>query len=186
MAVDPGVSPRVAGLREIIREQVTGFLRRGEFGSMLGRANASPTAQSEGSGIGIQNVRRMVARAQVTGLGAHIPVTATEYAPLATPLAVEVVLSGRPVKITLSGNILAGSGGGIFVDVTVRGKRISGVVNGMVSSDSTAGETVTGVEIVEGLPAGRAKIEVVAFRITADGSILADGSNRFVLLAEEL
>lgn len=165
-----------------VAEIARGVLRAGD----LDPAPASAGAQSQGGGINIGNVRRGVGRSIVTGLGGNITVSATSYAPLTTPLRLEMVLSGRPLKVTITGGIASGAGGFLFLDVTLRKARIGGVVNGLVFTDRSAGEVVTGVEIVEKPARGSALLEVVAFRLVADGFILADGSNRFVLLAEEL
>ena len=167
-------------------EEIVRRLMRREAAQLIGPANANEGAQDTGGGIGIQNVRRGVGRAVLTGLGSNITVSATSYAPLSTPLKLDMSLSGRPLKVTIAGNIASGSGGGIFLDVTLRGVRVSGVTNGLASCDSITGETVCGVDVVPAPPAGPATLEVVAFRFSSDGLVLADASNRFVLLAEEL
>ncbi len=167
-------------------EEVVRRMMRVELERLAGPASAEARAQSAGGGIGIQNIRRCVGRSALAGLGANVTVSATSYAALSTPLRLDLVLSGRPLKVAIAGGVAAGSGGAIFLDVTMRGARISGATNGLASCDSTTGETIYGTDYVMEPGSGPATLEVVAFRLTSNGLVLADASNRFVLLAEEL
>lgn len=170
-----------------VSSELEWLIASGEFARMVGRQPANAKAYSGGSTtFAIGNVARSVGRAALAGLGGNVTVSATSFGSLSTPLTLEVDLTGRPLKVTASGAIASGAGGFIFIDITLRGVRVSGATNGLAFSDRTASEVVTAVEMVESPDPGPAVLEVVAFRTIADGFILADGSNRFVLLAEEL
>ena len=166
-------------------EEIGRRLMRNELARLVGPANADATAQDSGSGLGIQNIRRGVGRASLSGLGAAITVSATNFAALSTPLRLEMVLSGRPLSVTLTGLCAAGSGGFLVIDVRLRGVSITGTGQGLHYTNTTAIIGFTGFEEVLAPAPGPADLEVVAFRNTANGTIYADSVNRLVLVAKE-
>lgn len=177
--------PRTDGLRGVIRQEIEGAART-TLGQMIGRANATAKAQESGDGLGIENVRRGVGRAALSGLASPITVSATSFAPLSTPLALEMVLSGRPLEVTLTGLAAAGASGLLVIDVEMRSVSITGTGQGLHYTGTTAIIGFTGYELVMAPAPGRARLEVVAARGTADGTIYADTVNRLVLTAKEL
>ena len=167
------------------RDNLERYARGPDFANMVGPANASANAQQTGDGLGIQNIRRGVARAAITTLGANITVTATSHGALSTRLTLDMFLSGRPLEVTLSGIAAAGSGGELSMDVLLRGTSITGTTNGLLYTAATDALQLTGHEIVLAPAPGRATLEVVAKRGIADGTIFVT-SDRLVLTAKEL
>lgn len=174
---DPTFDSRV---EDVVRRVV-----RQEAAQLIGRTNAAADAQSSGQGVGIQNVRRGVGRAQLSGLGSPITVSATSFAALSTPLVLDMVLSGRPLSVTLTGLAAAGAGGLLVIDVLLRGVSVTGTGQGIHFTNSTSILGFTGFEEVMEPGPGPARLEVVAARGTADGTIYADSVNRLVLVAKE-
>lgn len=173
-----GRGPWVAHLENV--------LRTGEIGRLLGRANAGPRAHVNGGGVGVDQIRRCIARVAVGGQAGEVTVTSTTYAPLPThPLSVEVVLTGRPVTIDVAGVANAGASGVLAIDVLLRGESISGVANGIHYTASSTPLGFKGGDRVMAPAPGRAVVEVVAKRATADGTIYTGADNRIVLLVTE-
>lgn len=173
-------------ISDVIRQEVEGYVRGAELSAMMGRQNASADAQRTSDGIGIQNVRRGVARASLAGLGANITVSATSYAALTTPLELTMFLSGRPLRITLTGLMKAGVGAALAVDVLLRDVSVAGRADGLAYSEANIVIPFTGTDVVMSPAAGVATLSVVAKRVTANGTLYVDSLNRLVLMAEEL
>ena len=167
-------------VEEIVRRVV-----RNESARLIGSAAAESHSQADGRGIGIQNIRRGVGRAALSGLGSAITVSATTFASLSTPLVLDMMLSGRPLSVTLTGLAAAGASGFLCIDVLLRGESITDSGQGLHYTGSTSILGFTGFEEVLAPKAGPARLEVVAFRNTANGTIYADGPNRLVLVAKE-
>lgn len=173
-------------LAQEIRREVGRMARGGELASLLGGANASAVAQKDGNGIGIQNVRRGVARAVVGPSGSNIVIASSSFAVLPTePLSLTMTLSGRPLLVAVHGLWSAGTSGFLAVDVALRGALISGSPNGLARTDVTAITTLHGEDVVMAPAAGAAGLEVYAMRGTSNGFIYT-GSVILSLLAVEL
>lgn len=167
-------------------DQLAGVFRSGQASQVFGPANANAEAQGSADGIGIQNVRRGLLRVALTGLGGNVTVSSTTFASLSTVLSGDMVLSGRPLRVAVAGVAAAGSGGALAIDVLLRGASITGVSNGIAYTGSTNDLGFHGEEVVMAPGPGRATLEVVARRATADGTIYTTGTaNRLVLIAEE-
>lgn len=172
-------------LRAAIDARVADSLRSGKFAEDLGPARASANAQSAGGGLGIENIRRGVGRAVLTDTGGTIMVPVGGFAALSTPLRLEMVLSGRPLRVEVSGLFTAVSGGTIILDILLRGVSMSGVANGVAYTNINAVVPFHGFELAMAPAPGRATIEVVASAATGAGSLYADGNNRVILAATE-
>ena len=159
-------------------------LLRNELPQLAGRQNASPYAQRVGSGLGIQHVTRGVGRAELIGLGSNITVSATSYAALSTPLMLQMVLSGRPLRVGLRVILAPGSSGSMDLDVNLRGRSITG--GRLLSTNQQHISTLYAEETVMQPDPGDSVLEVVALRATANGTIYVQGTNSIVLTAEEL
>lgn len=174
------------GFDRAFRDSIERYARGPEFANAVGPANASALAQQTGEGLGIQNVRRGVGRAALTGQGSNITVSATSFAVTSPELSLEMQLSGRPLEVILTGSAAAGGGGSLIIDVQLRGVSISGAVNGMYFTAGTAAQGFTAVETIMAPAPGRATLRVVAFRNSANGSIYVGANDRLVLMAKEL
>lgn len=167
----------------------------GQLAKLIGPANAAADAQNTASGLGIQNVRRCVALATLGG-GSNVTVAnaTAGFAPLSTPLSVDVVLSGRPLVVFVAGKISAGNGGDLKLSVRLRGQEITGLdegIPGLYHSNGTGGlspQGVSGFWPVLSPGEGRATIDVVADATTADGFVYVAPatSNAALLLVFEL
>lgn len=144
-----------------------------------------PLVNADPHGLSIRNIRRLVAREALTGLGSNITVSDTSFAALSTALEMELELSGRPLEVTLTATCAAGSGGNLILDVLLRGTSITGIANGMIFTNSQAIETRERSETVMEPDPGPASLQVVAMRVSSDGTIYADASNAIVLRAAE-
>lgn len=174
------------GFGRAFRDNLERYARGPDFANAVGAANASALAQQTSDGLGIQNVRRGVGRAALSGRGSDITVSATSFAVLSDPLELEMQLSGRPLEVILTGSAAAGGGGSLTIDVQLRGVSISGAVNGMYFTAGTAAQGFTAAETMMAPPPGRATLRVVAFRNAANGSIYVGANDRLVLMAKEL
>lgn len=166
-------------------EDIARRLVRAEVGQLIGPANASADAQNYGGGVGIQNVRRGVARASV-GNGSDITVSATTLSALQRDLSLSMTLSGRPLEVGLSGIAKAGSGGLLVLDVLLRGVSVSGVVNGIYYTEATFNQGFSVSETVLEPAAGPATLQVVGRIVTANATVYADANSQLVLTAKEL
>lgn len=177
---------RERGLRDIIRETLAGYLRGGEFGQMLGKARASADAQTSADGIGIDRIRRGVGKAVVGGLGSDITVSATSFAALSTPVRLEMVLSGRPLRVAFTCLASTGASGIVSFDIHLRGESVSdGNINGIAYTDISGVMPFHSEEIVMAPTPGRAVVELVARRETSDATVYAGSNNRVTLTAVE-
>ncbi len=174
---------RSEAFREAIRAEVDAYMRGPSLRQSLGRGNASALAQQTAEGIGIDQVRRMVASTVLTDQGAALTVAfgGADYEPLSTPLSLDVMLSGRPVLIVLSG-IFSAVGGVLRVGARLRGDFV--LLGGSYTGDNPSSFTATG--LVTAPAAGRATIDIVAIASTADGTIFVDAENALQLIAMEL
>lgn len=178
------------GVRDIIRQELERMLRGGEFGQILGKANANALAQQGGIGLGIQNVRRGVLWVESQGIGTLTVTAATAgFSALQEPVKGTIVLSGRPLLVVVSGTITGGVGGDIVLSVLLRGAEITGLANGIPGTYAGAQFTMglTGLWIIPAPTAGTAELEVVADARGANATIYNDiTDNRVTLLALEL
>ena len=159
-------------------------ITRDNVAQSLGPANANATAQQTGAGIGIQNIRRGVARAAIGPDLTNMAVSATTYAALTPPLGLTVWLSGRPIRVTLTAMVSAGASANVTLDVLMRGVSITAADNGLIHSNSGDALTLHGEEIVMAPPAGSASFSVVAQRVTADGALYLDNQRAILTVVE--
>jgi len=186
-----GGAPRSDGLRAIIYAEVEQYART-VLGQMIGRANANADAQSSGDGLGIENIRRGRVHKEINQ-AANITVTAGSvgvFNSLSTPLTADIVLSGRPLMVFLTGKAY-GASGDFCMDVNLRGSSISGGrISGMVGtylSGLTGGVGFTAFEVVESPAPGRATLEAVACASGVNWTIyVVTGDNALILSAVEL
>jgi hypothetical protein len=175
------------GFTEQVRAVLARQGRSGELADMFGRQPANAEVQKQGGGLGIEHIRRGVAKAVVGGLGAEITVSATAFAPLTTPLSLEMWLSGRPLEVMVSGLWSVGTNGVLVLDILLRGVSMAdAAVNGVAYSSVGGVLQFKGYALAMNPPPGRATIEVLAMRATANGTIYAGADNAVTLTAKEL
>jgi len=181
------------GIGRIIRDIATAMLRSGEAAEALGRATAGATAQRDaGGGLGIQNIRRMVAFAESAATGNMTVANATSgFASLSTPLRLQTFLSGRPVMVLVTGKVSPGTASAsISFDVKMRGVSVTGLSTGLPGCyvyGSTNPLGVMGFWPVMTPEAGEANFEVTADAVTADGTIyVGAGADALALMVIEL
>lgn len=168
---------------ETFNERVR-ILLRNELPEIAGAQNAGYFAQQGNGGLGIQHIRRGVAKAALENMGSNVTVSqTTTAAALTTPLTLQMFLSGRPIRVVLTGILGAGASGALTLDVKLRGASIT--LNRMIYTSSGV-FTHTGEEIVMAPAPGYALFEVVGFRDTSDATIYTTGPNRLVLTVVEL
>lgn len=177
---DPTFDSRV---EEIVRR-----VARAELARLAGPAAAEARAQERGGGLGIENIRRGVGYAELTALGANITVAAATsgFAGLSTPLAVEVVLSGRPIVI--KGSLVASNSGGgaLALDFLLRGERAVGGSSGAAYNNASGFFPMYPWAFLPAPSPGPARVELVADAYTGDATIYADADNHVRLLVMEV
>lgn len=167
-------------------DSLSSIFRSGQAAQVLGAANANATAQRSADGIGIQNVRRGVMWVVLSGLGGNVTITSATFSALSTPLAGDIYLSGRPLRVSLGATAAwASSGGSFALDILLRGVSITGIANGIYFDSSPNGRGFHAQGLVVSPSPGRARIEVTG-KATGTGTIATDASNSLVLVAEEL
>jgi hypothetical protein len=170
-----------------VLEAIRNVFRSGPVGSWLPRGKVEAFAQNDGTGIGIENIRRGYAKAVVGPLGSSINVTSTSWAPLSTPLKMEMVLSGRPLEVVVAGLWEGGTASNLLGDVLLRGVSITKNANGIAFiNESPNAVSFVAYEVVDAPASGPATIEFVAKTSSNPGLIYADANNRIVLTAKEV
>ncbi len=191
MARPPG-GRQDGGLGYVVRDIVNGMLRSAEVSEGIGPATAGALVQRDApGGLGIQNIRRMVAFAKTTATASMTVVHGTSgFAPLSTPLTLETFLSGRPVIVLVTGKVGTGAAGSVTLDVKMRGASITGLTTGLPGCyvfNSTDPLGVTGFWPVMAPAPGAARFEVTADAVTSSGTIyVGAGNDTLALMVIEL
>ena len=171
---------------DVIRRYLTGT----QIARMAGFGRADADAQSAGAGLGIENIRRGVLFVRSDFASSLTVVHGTSgFAPFPTPLAGEIMLSGRPLFLALAATVSAGSGGNLRLSLTLRGAEVTGVINGLPGTfaEGTTPRGVCGQWIVPNPAPGRARVEAVADAASVDGTVHGVSTdNTASLLAVEL
>lgn len=168
-----------------VRSELEALVVGGELARMIGIQPAGALVQGGSNHVlGIQNARRCVGRAVLAGQGSNLTISSTSFADVG--LSLDLVLSGRPLRLALSGIIAAGAGGVIVLDLLLRGTSVSGASNGVAYSTVTTAQGFSCEDIVMAPDPGPATVSVQAKRVSSNGTVFVDASNRLVLLAEEL
>lgn len=172
------------GRQDGLRDWLSQVSSIGELARMVGRANASATAQTTSAGLGMENIRRCVASTFVVP-AADVTVTqGVGFAALSTPVQLDVVLSGRPIRIYVAASaVTAGSAiGGVHLSALLRGTEVTGRVNGIPGCSwySTGSRTgLSGEHIVTAPAPGQATIKVAAMAVTTDATIWGGTANEY-------
>lgn len=159
----------------------------GALGQALGPAAASPTAQGNGQGIGIQNIRRGLLYLEAAGASDNA-ITATSYAPLpATPLSGDLVCSGRPVTVEIGGSAASiGTAPSLRVSVTMDGAEITGRVTGLFYTEAASVQTWSGRPKIIVPNPGTHTFALVAHVPSGSATIKADANNGLCLMVREV
>lgn len=172
------------GRQDGLRDWLSQVSSVGELSRMVGRANANATAQSTASGLGIENIRRCVASTFVVPAADLTVTQGLGFVELSTPVELDVVLSGRPLRIYVAASaVTAGSAvGGVHLSALLRGDEVTGKVNGIPGCSwySTGSRTgLSGEYIVTSPAAGNATVKVAAMAVTTDATIWGGTANEY-------